>query len=1088
MRLVDISVDRFGVLNNASLKDLSRGMTVVYGGNGSGKTTLVSFLRGLLFGYTTDHQGFQVDDSRFGGTVSLKTQGRAYRLTRECSHGISSDLSTVDLASGVSVSTTSTQLPQWINESVHQEIFSVGYQEAARFDLLTRLCLDGHGSIGNEEEVLRTEQAINECVREREGDGLTTGLRRKMSDVKQQRDDLRHRLAEMRRSDPTIPTRIAEVEVQLRRLRTFLAATEQKIHEIQAEIHRLEELLERLRRRNVVALDRRAIEDRITGLTQRQQRWSAIRESVKRELSGIDRPKSSSSSTIDSLKSVRALVSRLEQRMDTLVKDGSLSNTNATGVNKDLFVDHLRSEVYSLCEYVSQHEAAIQSHGAALESLLAERTLHDAENVDTVIQGQIEALREELARSENVLACDHSSGNICDKHSHSEFRRRYSVGTSAHGSIEDVEAQLLTLRRQLEDLMRERQTTNDQIRRLETELGELRSKLKTTARLEDIDHVKMQIAECDADLELLQSRWNVLESTEAHLRTVLERLRNYRNPGVLDLASEYVERLTDGDCFQLVADPSNTQILAETRQSSHAQGLQQLSRGTRDLVALALRLALIQCRAENSERCPLILDDVFITADDDAAEAAADLLMEVAEDGQQIIFLTCQKDVRDLFSRRNASIRYLDEQPAAAAPRVIDIPQAAISAPTPPPAPVFKPAPAPTAGHTNWLFYLEVDNSVEDLSGLTVAEVEAFRATDIETIDQLLSMSVDELEARFRERGYSISRDRIRAWRGQAELASQVPMLRRSDAELLYAAGIQSTVELGRMRPETVFDVVTQFQESQAGSRYRRSGRSIDRQQAINWSRWSQHSRSLSDARKSRSRFFVNSGDSEDSRRSSNSNSSGRTGVRSRRARISESGTVIRRQRRPSLSTEARRQRDQRQGRRRERMVRHSSSYRTTASRDEKDETARELRFYLNRSDDVEAAPSIGPKTAQRLAKVGIYTVDDLLNANATDVADRLDNRRISADTILEWQGQARLVCQVPGLRGHDAQILVACGVTEPEQLAAKRAVDLFAVVGPFADTSEGERIVRGGRKPDLEEVTDWISWAQNSRSLTAAA
>ncbi|MCA9086535.1 MAG: DUF4332 domain-containing protein, partial [Planctomycetaceae bacterium] len=124
---------------------------------------------------------------------------------------------------------------------------------------------------------------------------------------------------------------------------------------------------------------------------------------------------------------------------------------------------------------------------------------------------------------------------------------------------------------------------------------------------------------------------------------------------------------------------------------------------------------------------------------------------------------------------------------------------------------------------------------------------------------------------------------------------------------------------------------------------------------------------------------------------------------------------------------------------------------------------------------------------AQHLSRVGIYTVEDLLNADSQQVADQLNNRRISSDTIAQWQNQARLVCQVPELRGHDAQILVACGVTDADQLSQKRPVDLFAVVGPFVNTSEGERIVRGGTKPDLEEVTDWIGYAQQARPLKAA-
>lgn len=1093
MRFIDISVDQFGVLNNAHLRDLSPGVTVVYGGNGSGKTTAISFLRGLLFGYTTEHEDFHSDDSRFGGSLSLESQGRSWRIARERSRGIASDLSVMDLATGVSVPATNAELPQWINETVYREVFSVGDREATRFDLLTRLCLDGNGQRGTEEEIYRTETAIQQSVAEREGTQLDGGHRREMSQLRQHREQLLRELAKLRRSAPEIPAQISRLETELRQLRTSLNSVEQRITEVQAEIHRLQERLEILRRRNVVSLDRHAIENDILELTQRQQRWTEIQRSIQRELSALASTKTTLGSN-DSLKSIRALVSRLEQRIDITdsTHRGFMNSTH--GTENEFIGDHIRSEVYSLCDYVRKHEAAIASQEASLELLLGERTIQDAQNVDAILQDQIDGLREELSRSEDILSEGHHHDDRCGSQAHADFFRTTSHDQTIHGSVAELEAELSRLRHRLEERTAERNGIVERIQRLERELTELRGQIETAARLSEVDRVKTAIANVDAQLDLLQNRWNALERTESNLRTVIDRLRKYASPGVLDLASEYIARLTDGDCYQLTADESGTHIVARTRQSDRPQTISQLSRGTRDQVALALRLALIQFRADESDRCPLILDDVFITSDDDRAASVADLLMEIGNDGQQVIFFTCQNDVLDLFTQRNANIRYLEvEQPAVVEPVVvpvaIEMPRPLLSLPPAPPKPA--PAPVQVRDNTNWLFYLEVDNSVEDLSGLTVAEVEAFRASQVETIDELLSLSTDELEARFRQHGYSISRDRIRAWRGQAELATQIPMLRRSDAELLYAAGIQTTVELSRMRPETVYDAVVAFQDTQVGSRYRRSGRAIDRQQAINWSRWSQHARSLSEARQSRSRYFVRTTDQHNSPADAarRARSGGSDGVSYRRARISQSETTRRRQPRPHLSTGARRARDQRQNRRRERVARHSSSYRTSSQQNNASvDSTRELRFYLNRSDDVEAAPSIGPKTAQRLGTVGIYTVDDLLKANANDIANRLNNRRINAETIQQWQDQARLVCQVPELRGHDSQILVACGITDPEQLAGKRPVDLMAVVGPFADTSEGERIVRGGRKPDLEEVTDWIRWAQSSRSLSSAA
>lgn len=146
-----------------------------------------------------------------------------------------------------------------------------------------------------------------------------------------------------------------------------------------------------------------------------------------------------------------------------------------------------------------------------------------------------------------------------------------------------------------------------------------------------------------------------------------------------------------------------------------------------------------------------------------------------------------------------------------------------------------------------------------------------------------------------------------------------------------------------------------------------------------------------------------------------------------------------------------------------------------------------ELRFYLQRDSLVVDAPSIGSRMADRLNSVGIETVNDLLKADPESLAVELDHRRTDADTIVQWQQQATLVCCVPMLRGHDAQLLVAAEVTTPDELASSDAEDLFGIVDPIARSNEGKRIVRGGKLPDLPEVTDWINYAQHQRALQAA-
>ena len=145
-------------------------------------------------------------------------------------------------------------------------------------------------------------------------------------------------------------------------------------------------------------------------------------------------------------------------------------------------------------------------------------------------------------------------------------------------------------------------------------------------------------------------------------------------------------------------------------------------------------------------------------------------------------------------------------------------------------------------------------------------------------------------------------------------------------------------------------------------------------------------------------------------------------------------------------------------------------------------------RWYLKPSDDVVDAPSIGNKTAKRLVKVGITTVAQLLAADPKDIAGQMRVRYIDAELVADWQAQAELVCSIPNLRGHDAQILVGCDFVEPPQIASADPDALLQAAAEFAATREGKRILRGSGAPDRDEIEDWIEWAGQARQPKLAA
>lgn len=142
------------------------------------------------------------------------------------------------------------------------------------------------------------------------------------------------------------------------------------------------------------------------------------------------------------------------------------------------------------------------------------------------------------------------------------------------------------------------------------------------------------------------------------------------------------------------------------------------------------------------------------------------------------------------------------------------------------------------------------------------------------------------------------------------------------------------------------------------------------------------------------------------------------------------------------------------------------------------------LKFYLDLDDDLEAAPSIGPKTAKKFEALGIKTVRDFLKQDASAIAGKLNAKHVTIAIIKDWQDQTRLAAAVPNLRGHDAQILVGCGLREPKEVATASVGDLDTFVQEFVATSEGQRALRGSEKPDAKEIADWIAWAKQARTL----
>lgn len=125
------------------------------------------------------------------------------------------------------------------------------------------------------------------------------------------------------------------------------------------------------------------------------------------------------------------------------------------------------------------------------------------------------------------------------------------------------------------------------------------------------------------------------------------------------------------------------------------------------------------------------------------------------------------------------------------------------------------------------------------------------------------------------------------------------------------------------------------------------------------------------------------------------------------------------------------------------------------------------------RIDEVEG---VGAAYAERLAKAGVSTVDDLLMAGAKPGSrEKLaEATGISPKLILEWANRVDLM-RVPGVGSEYSDLLEAAGVDSPAELARRNAENLAAAISAYA--AAHPEVVR--RVPGQATIAGWIEEAQ---------
>lgn len=150
--------------------------------------------------------------------------------------------------------------------------------------------------------------------------------------------------------------------------------------------------------------------------------------------------------------------------------------------------------------------------------------------------------------------------------------------------------------------------------------------------------------ELSSEIALLEERLNEYVKTLEVIQGTMQYLEEACN----NMTSRYIGKTEESfKAYEKALGGSGgsfavgTDFTVTKNEHGAARSEESYSRGTRDLLALSIRLALINSLYEN-ERPFIILDDPFIALDDERTKDGIRLLRELAKD-RQILYFTCSK-------------------------------------------------------------------------------------------------------------------------------------------------------------------------------------------------------------------------------------------------------------------------------------------------------------------------------------------------------------------------------------------------------------------------------------------------------------
>ena len=182
---------------------------------------------------------------------------------------------------------------------------------------------------------------------------------------------------------------------------------------------------------------------------------------------------------------------------------------------------------------------------------------------------------------------------------------------------------------------------------LDTERGAIQTRLGDLVSEEDSSRLRLERHRLSEELQGHAQDWAVRTIAESLIQQAQSKFEKERQPDVIRHAERFFLDVTDG-AYQAVYSPLGSSEINVRDAAGNIRTPQQLSRGTREQLFLALRFGLILELGQRAERLPVIVDEALVNFDPIRGTKAAGSFIELSETNQVLVF-TCHPQIVDWF-------------------------------------------------------------------------------------------------------------------------------------------------------------------------------------------------------------------------------------------------------------------------------------------------------------------------------------------------------------------------------------------------------------------------------------------------------